>query len=132
MVSFFKWLIVQSVIWALALGGGHYWLAEEPRRILIGIDASFSMKRDWDKVRTIIDGYARQRRYSEFALVTGKSRIHGWQESPQMGNLITYGPRRLDRITDTSRYPEINEADKRVLITNDGAADFSDWQEINP
>ncbi|MGB1108801.1 MAG: hypothetical protein ACPG4N_00500 [Gammaproteobacteria bacterium] len=132
MITFIKWLAIQAIVWTLAVAGGHYWLHEEPRRILIGIDASFPMNRDWQAVRERVDALAARSRYSEFAVVTGKSRVHGWRDKPAMDGVVTYGPRHLDRITDPTRYPEIEQADKRVLITNAEGADIDGWDVLRP
>ncbi len=132
MQVFIKWLAIQSLVWGLTFAGGHYWLGEKPGRIVIGIDASFAMQADWHKVDNIIQTYANKHRYAEFALVTGKSRIHSWQKKPTPGSLVTFGPRRLDRIISSQRYPEIATADKRILITNATDIVFSGWEILAP
>jgi hypothetical protein len=59
-----------------------------------------------------------QQRYSQFSLITDKTRLHSWQPVPHLGNLQPYAPRDLSNLLDRRHYPEIDDADHIYVVTN--------------
>ena len=75
------------------------------------------MRSAWEQVSEIIATIP-QGRYSQFSVITDKTKIHSWQNRRRLGNVQLYGPRDLEKLLDRHRYPEINEALRIYLVTN--------------
>ena len=118
-----------------ALGGGyHLYLEENPRRILVAVDASYPMQSAWPGVRETLHRI-QQRRYARFSLYTEKGKVHGWSDRLRAGKIQPYAPRDLDALARASGTPELEEASERVLVTNAPAAElagFDDWKVVRP
>lgn len=134
MKSFGLWLAV-----ALAAFGGlalayHLALTAAPNRVLVVIDSSFAMRDDWPGVARALKRFE-TRRYSEFALITEKRRIHGWRATLRPGRLSPYAPRDFAKLADGTAFPEIAEAAEIHFLTNAPTAEteaFTDWRLTRP
>jgi hypothetical protein len=126
MRPFLIWLIVAIA----GFGGvGGYWhaqLTEEPRRVLVVVDASYSMEGDWSRVGGWLHDLS-QERYASFALFTDKGKVHGWRGQLDLGATRPYAPRALDRVLQLSGTPDFESASRRILITNAPAKDLAAW-----
>ena len=59
------------------------------------------------------------KRYAEFALLTDKVKVHGWQETLEAPKDLTfYGPRDLAAFGDAAKYPELAQSDSVVVVTS--------------
>ena len=117
MKPFGIWLAVTLLLFGGLSGASHVYLNSHPRRILIAVDSAFSMQPVWSRVSGRIDALA-GKRYARYALISEKNRIHPWAERPDFRPFSPYAPRDLSTLADTDRFPEIKEADTRILITN--------------
>ncbi len=134
MKPFGLWLAV-----ALAAFGGlaaayHLALTAAPHRVLVVVDSSFAMKDDWPGVKRTLNGFE-ARRYSEFALITEKRRVHGWRATLRPGRLTAYAPRDFAKLADGTAFPEIAEAAEIHFLTNapdDALEPFDHWRLIRP
>ncbi len=134
MRPFLIWLILA----AAGFGGvGGYWhthLTDQPRRMLVVVDASYAMESDWNRVAPWLRDLS-QTRYATFALFTDKGKVHGWRDHLDLGPTRPYAPRGLDRVLGLSGTAEFALASRRILITNapaDQLAGWSDWDVIRP
>lgn len=124
MKTFLTWLVIHCVLFAIAIGGGHYWFSKQPHRILVAVDTSFGMKDNRRATRDLINNLdTASGRYTEYALITPEQRLHGWQKNLQPGTVFDgdtgfFGPAQFDVLKDERRYPEIDESDERILVTN--------------
>lgn len=119
---FLTWLALSIGIYAGVAGGLHAYFAGHPKRVLVAIDSSFGMKAKWPQVEQTLQEIATAPRYTQFALITEKNRVHGWQEALNLGTTLTYGPRNFARLQGNGVYEEILQADERILVTNEPAA----------
>ena len=133
MKSFVTWLVIHVVLFAAILFGGKWWMSQNPERIIVAVDSSFDMAKDWTKVKSRIDEMDNNPGpYTVFALVTDKNQVHGWQKTLDLGNAVAFGPRALDALKDEARYPLVDEATKRILITNADKPGISGWTVVRP
>ncbi len=130
MKTFFTWIAIHCAIFGLCAGGVHWYLSGYPKQVLVAVDASYSVKPFWRRVKQEIKNIGDSNRYATFALVTAKHKVHGWQKDLQLGTTLSYGPRRLQDLLTDGRYAEMREADEKILITNASPAElkeFDDW-----
>lgn len=108
--------IIFTVFLLVFAGGFHLYMHTHPRFILVGLDTSYSMKNRWHKVeeeaKRIGKGF-----YARFCLITDKKMVHSFQRDLEMKNIVPYGPRALQQITDENRHPEIRKSDVLYIIT---------------
>lgn len=117
MKSFAIWLVIVFALFGGLSGVSHVYLENHPRRVLIAVDSAFPMQSVWSKVPGRIEAMA-GRRYTRYALITEKNRIHPWADRPEYRPFSPYAPRDFSALTDTDRFPEIAEAGTRILMTN--------------
>lgn len=117
MKPFFIWIVITLLVFVGISGAYHLYLQNNPRRILVALDSSFSMKSVWNQVPDILKDLEQQR-YTMFSLVTEKNKIHSWSPSLNLDTLVPYAPRNFSKLLDSASYPEINEAKEKFLITN--------------
>jgi len=130
MKTFFAWVALHCILFGLCAGGVHWYLGNHPKQVLVAVDASYSVKPFWSRVKQEIKNIGDSNRYTAFALVTAKHKVHGWQDDLQLGTTLSYGPRRLEELLSNDRYVELREADEKVLITNASSSElneFDDW-----
>lgn len=85
--------------------------------VFVLVDSSFDMQDVWTRVTVELDRIDDDR-YSEFALATEKDMVHGYQERLRIGDVVPFAPCDNDRLDD---YPQIETADRLVLITTAGS-----------
>ena len=116
------WLATAFVIFGTFCGAYHAYLTHSPRRVLVVVDTSFSMRPVWRQVPAELEDLNR-RRYTQFSLVTEKKRIHGWSPKLELGSVSPFAPRNFSKLENEDRYREFKEATEIHLIT--GADDAS-------
>ncbi len=89
----------------------------ETEEVFVLVDSSFGMQDVWTRVAVELDRID-DARYSEFALATEKSAVHGYQERLRIGDVVPFAPCENDEVGD---YPQIETADRLILITTDGS-----------
>jgi hypothetical protein len=89
----------------------------ETDEVFVLVDSSFGMQDVWTRVAGELDRIDDER-YSEFALATEKSIVHDYQERLRIGDVVPFAPCDNDEL---DRYPQIETADRLVLITTDGS-----------
>jgi len=89
----------------------------ETEEVFVLVDSSFGMQDVWTRVPGELDRIDDER-YSEFALATEKSIVHGYQERLRIGDVVPFAPCDTDQL---ERYPQIESADRLVMITTDGS-----------
>ena len=117
MKAFIVWLIIFVALYAGLSVPYHVYLQRHPRRVLIAVDTSYPMRSAWQQVSATIAAIPKER-YSQFSVITDKTKIHSWQNQAKLGNVQLYGPRDLGKLLDRQRYPEINAARRIYLVTN--------------
>ena len=128
MKAFASWLVLHLV--AVAGLSAALWAAQydaEPRRVAFAVDASHPMQTVWGDVPRLMDGIARTGARAEFAVVSTRGVVHGWQARPQLGTTRPFAPRKLAGLADE---PLLAEADEVYLITNAGESEVAalpDW-----
>ena len=128
------WLASTLTAFAALAGGYHAYLDGDPRRVLVVIDASYEMKPVWHKLPSLMDSLDNAR-YSRFALTTEKSQVHGWRRTLNLGSTVPYAPRDFTNLAKGTQFPQVEEAEEIILITNAPARDieeFSGWTLIRP
>lgn len=85
--------------------------------VFVLVDSSFDMRDVWTRVPGELDRIDDER-YSEFALATEKSIVHGYQERLRIGDVVPFAPCDNEQLT---RYPQIEAADHLVMITTEGS-----------
>ena len=131
MKTFAAWLVLVLLAFGTYGAGYHFLLASDPRRVLVVLDSSGPMSAVWSQVSSTLADIER-RRYSSFALVTEKRRVHGWSDELDIGTLRPFAPRDLSRLADAS-FPEVEEADEILFLTSAGEAEtgpFDHWQVV--
>ena len=76
-----------------------------------------------------------ERRYTVYSLVTEKDRVHGWQDTLSLGKLSPFAPRNLDKLRNGDKFPEIEEADRKYIVTNADDSELKGldtWKVIRP
>jgi hypothetical protein len=128
MKIFAKWLLFSLLLYSSTGLGLHFYYSAYPTKTFVLLDASFGMKAKWSVARSRLDSLTNNASYHEFALATGKNRVHSWSDSLDIGTTLTYGPRKITRYLSTTDIDEIEQADQRIVITNDSksAQQFED------
>jgi len=127
MKPFIIWLAVACVVFGGMSGAYHLYLSANPRLVLVAVDSSFSMKSAWPRVAEKLETLEK-RHYASFSLVTDKNKIHSWADRLTLGKIVPYAPRDFSTLTSGNRYPEIDEAQEKYLITNKDGAQESGLQ----
>jgi len=127
----------QLLIWiglCLLLYGGlgvtmHLYLSANPQKFVIALDTSVYMKERQQQISQELVRLA-GRRYSVFSMIVDKGRLlHSWQSRPDTREkIIYYGDRLLSGFTDPSKYSELAQADRILLVSN--AEDISELEKI--
>ncbi len=117
MKPFAVWLALALLVFGGLSGGYHAYLTKHPRRIAVAVDTSYPMRAAWGQVGKRLANLT-SARYTQFALLTEKGRVHSWSDRLEIGKLSPYAPRDFSGLTDAPNIPEIGEADERVLLTN--------------
>ena len=122
-----------AIIAFAGLGGGYHWyLGENPRRVVVVIDSSYAMQADWSSIPRHI-ARLEAHRYTEFALYTEKARVHGWTDRVNYEKVSPYAPRDFTPMQSYDARYEFEEASEVILLTNATEAEsapFDDWQII--
>lgn len=87
----------------------------ETDEVFVLVDSSFEMRDVWTRVAGELDRIDDDR-YSEFALATEKSLVHGYQERLRIGDVVPFAPCDADEL---ARYPQTETADRLVMITTE-------------
>lgn len=102
----------------------------ETEEVFVLVDSSFEMRDVWTRVPGELDRIDDDR-YSEFALATEKSIVHGYQERLRIGDVVPFAPCDNDEL---EAYPQIDTADRLVMITTEGSCLIEeltgDWEII--
>ena len=133
MKPFIIWLVFTVFVFGASSGAYHLYLEKSPRKILVAVDSSFSMKAVWNQVPQALKTISADQRYVTFSLVTEKTRIHSWSPELKLDSVVPYAPRDFSKFLDSGKYPEIDEAQQKYLITDsDGAQsnNFKGWTVI--
>lgn len=117
--SYLSWLLATVLLFAAGAGGLHYYYAGNPHRVLIALDSSYGMKTRWHQVKPRLAEIAKKDRYAVYRLITEKNQVHDWNTAPRLGTTLTYGPRNLQLLLDTTRVKGFDIADDRLALTND-------------
>lgn len=140
MKTFSVWLVITLVVFGASSGGYHVYLTKSPRKVLVAVDSSGSMKAVWNQVPQSLKMIAGQQRYVIFSLVTEKSRVPtkenpnpalsvpSWSSELQLGTIIPYLPRDFAKLTGNAQYPEVAEAQQKYLITDAEGAQSQNWK----
>lgn len=125
------WLPLFAVVF-----GGYAWLtdrqlSDDPEQVLVVVDSSFDMAPYWRQVDAelaTIDG----ERYTEYALATEKTPVHGFQdEIGDLGDITPFAPCEAE---DALELPEAEQADRVVVVTTgDSCLDLDapgSWERI--
>ncbi len=134
MRSFALWLAGTLTAFGLLGGGYHLALSEDPHRVVVVLDSSYPMEPAWRRVPQALARLS-QRRYTQFALLTEKSRVHGWQPRLRLGRVAPYAPRDFTKLADPDSFPEIAAAAEVYLVTNAPEAEtaaLGGWRVIRP
>jgi len=117
--TFAIWLTAATL--AFAAHASVVRFAGHPRKVLIVIDASYPMARDWDKALEAVQGLSGKKN-ERYAVATEKGLVHGYAEAPAVGTVTPYAPRDLSGLS--KHLPqEATTADEIVLVTNADAAE---------
>ena len=123
MKAFASWLVLHLL--AVAGLSAALWAAQydaDPRRIAFAVDASHPMVPVWGEVPGLMDGIAGTGARAEFAVVSTRGVVHGWQTRPDLGTMRPFAPRKLAGLADE---PLLAEADEVYLITNAGESEVA-------
>lgn len=134
MRAFAIWLLVTLAGFGGLGGGYHLSLSSDPHRVLVVVDSSFDMKRDWHRVPGLLDRIEK-RRYAQFALATEKGPVHGYGARLDEGRLTPYAPRDFSRLEELDTAPELAGAEEYILVTNAGSGDtggLGGWTIVRP
>jgi len=131
MKAFLLWLAIAMAVFAGSGVGYHLYLNKNPRKVLIAIDSSFEMNPVWHQAQAELEKISRQR-YVRFCIVTEKNKVHGWMMPPaDIGKITPYAPRDFSKLVGKDKYPEIEQAQKRYLITNAAQTqEFDGWEIV--
>ncbi len=117
MKAFAIWLAITLGVFGAAGGGYHMYLTENPRRILVVVDASFPMKPGWRQLPGVLAGLSRAR-YTSYSLMTEKNKVHGWSPRLSLKGVTPYAPRDFSKLAGGGNYPEIGQATETYFVTN--------------
>jgi len=117
MRPFAIWLAIAIGIYGAFAGAYHMYLIGSPRRVLVIVDSSFPMQPVWTDVQADVRRLS-GRRYTLYALITEKQRVHGWSSTLNLGSLKPYAPRSLLNLYAETEYPEFAEATEIHVLTN--------------
>ena len=134
MKPFSIWLAITLFAFGVFGGSYHFYLTENPRRVLVVVDSSFHMKSAWQQVSGVLKNLG-SLRYAEFSLclITEKNSVHGWSLRLNLGKVSPYAPRSFSKLEGKGNYPAIKEAGEIFFLTNADASmteGFSGWHII--
>jgi hypothetical protein len=133
MKPFIIWIVITLLVFGTSSAAYHLYLEKSPRKILVAVDSSFSMKEVWNQVPQTLRTLEGQR-YVTYSLVTEKNKIHSWSPELKLGTIVPYAPRDFSKLIGNAKYPEVEEAQQKYLITDpDGAQsnNFRGWTVIS-
>ena len=116
MKTFSIWLGLTLLVFGSSSGTYHWYLQTYPQKILVAVDTSFPMQGVWQQVPQVLQQIGNQR-YATFSVVTDKNRIQSWSPQLNLGAIVPYAPRDFSKFTGSAKYPEIDEATQKYLIT---------------
>jgi len=128
------WLGAAVVVLGGVVLGYHAFRESNPDQVLVVVDSSFPMQDAWNDVRAKLDDID-DRRYSEFALITEKRRVHTWSSALDLDGIEPYAPRDFSGLENPADYPEIDDASEIIFITNADAGEtevFDGWKVVDP
>lgn len=131
---FIIWLALCLAAFSATGGGYHLYLKAHPRKTLVIVDSSFSMRAVWDRLPALLGGICDDP-YTQYALITEKSRIHGWADGCALGTVTPYAPRDLSALGDSVKFTELVQAERIILVTNGDAppTDYTGkWEIVDP
>ena len=132
MKPFSIWLAITLFVFGMFGGSYHFYLTENPRRVLVVVDSSFHMKSAWQQMSGVLKNLG-SLRYAEFSLITEKNSVHGWSPRLNLGKVSPYAPRSFSKLEGKGNYPAIEEAGEIFFLTNADASmteGFSGWHII--
>lgn len=91
--------------------------ARENDEVFVLVDSSFGMREVWTRVPGELDRIDDDR-FAEFALATEKGIVHDYQERLRIGDVVPFAPCDTDQL---DRYPQVEAADRLVMITTEGS-----------
>ncbi len=127
MKPFLIWIVSTLVVFGMFGGVYHFYLENNPRKILVAVDTSFPMKAVWGLVPQTLETIAEQR-YTTFALVTEKNKIHSWSASLHSMKTVPYAPRKFSKLIE-KEYQEIDDATEKYFVTNASADETEKLKE---
>ena len=116
MKAFSIWLGLTLLVFGSSSGTYHWYLQTHPQKILVAVDTSFLMQPVWQQMPQVLQQIGDQR-YATFSVVTDKNKIHSWSPQLNLGTPVLYAPRDFSKFTGSAKYPEIDEATQKYLIT---------------
>ena len=134
MKVFATWLIGTLVAFGILGGSYHLSLTSDPHKVVVVVDSSYPMTGIWHRVPKTLKGLDEER-YTVFALLTERGRVHGWKARLDLGQITPYGPRDFEKLLVSQTFPEIAEAARIYFVTNAPAIDlepFDDWEIVRP
>jgi hypothetical protein len=121
MKPFSIWLAITLFAFGVFGGSYHFYLTENPRRVLVVVDSSFHMKSVWQQVSGVLKNLS-SLRYAEFSLITEENSVHGWSPRLNLGKVSPYAPRSFSKVKGKGNYPAIEEAGEIFFLTNADAS----------
>ncbi len=132
MKPFAIWLVIALILFGGLSGFTHYRMMKNPEKILVAVDTSYPMKDAWHNLPEILKKLEKKP-YSVFCLVSEKHIIRGWSDRLDIGKITPYAPRDFSKLIGKDHYPEIDKADKKILITTalpGETENFRGWEII--
>ena len=125
-----KWIKVFAVfllLHALAWGGAHLYWQQNPERVLIVADTSFSLKPEFVAMQNWIEDYVAQSRYRHVLVGTDKAMLGDFDDlrSADVIFRTAFGRASADSL---SRYSAI-DAGERIFLS-DGSFEPDGWQLV--
>ena len=115
---FLTWSAVAIAVYGAVGAYLHRAFTREPVSVLVAVDASNPMRKDWSSVKSRLQHLAATARYTQFSLATDKGCVHGWSERLDLGATTPYGPRHIARLARTDHCPGSGDANRRIVLTN--------------
>ena len=127
------WLLAAVLGFSALAGSYHFYLLENPRRLLVIVDASRPMAADWSAVEPLLDQLNR-RRYTVFSLATEKDLVHAWSSYLALGLTRPRAARDFSRLRSRTHL-NLGSNPTVLFVTNAEpalTAEFKDWQIVRP
>lgn len=122
MKQFAIWLAIFLLLFGGLSGFYHFYLSSTPQRVLVAIDVSESMNDYKLQIHDKLD-FLRQRKYTEFAVITNSTSkkyqlLHDWQtalDTDQISQINMYTNLELSGFLENEK---IRQADEIIFVTN--------------